>query len=100
MLSFAVDLYKVLNASIPGLLLLSGEIAGRKFSVFPMISYALAAFALSGTAGISAVAFLKISFDFTFQNQYLPLFSSSPIVSDLPESIEPIYLAVQKAFLH
>jgi hypothetical protein len=50
------------NGSIPGLLLLCGEIAGRKFSVFPMISYALAAFALSGTAGISAVASFQISF--------------------------------------
>jgi hypothetical protein len=47
-----------------------------------MISYALAALALSGTARISTVAFLEILGDFAFQNQYLPLYSSSLIVSD------------------
>jgi len=88
------------NGSIPGLLLLFGEIAGRQFSVFPMISYALAALALSGTAGISAVAFLEISVDFTLQNQHLPFFSSFPIVSDSSVSTEPTCLAVVKVFLH
>jgi len=84
MLSFAVDLHKVLNASVPGFLLFFSEVTGRKFSVSTVIGDALAALFLSWAARIGAVAFLKIFVDFTLQDQYLPLFISFLILSESP----------------
>jgi len=100
MLSLAVDLYKVLNASVPGLLLFFSEVAGREFSVSTVISDALAALSFSWTARIGAIAILKISVDFTFQDQCLLLFMSSLIVSDEFSSNDSAYPAFQKTFLY
>jgi len=99
MLSLAVDLYKVLNASVPGLLLFFSEVAGREFSVSTVISDALAALSFSWTARIGAIAILKISVDF-FQDQCLLLFMSSLIVSDEFSSNDFAYPAFQKTFLY
>lgn len=99
MLSLAIDLYKVLNASVPGLLLFFSEVAGREFSVSTVISDALAALSFSWTARIGAIAILKISVDF-FQDQCLLLFMSSLIVSDEFSSNDSAYPAFQKTFLY
>ncbi|CCU85306.1 hypothetical protein PHOSAC3_150306 [Mesotoga infera] len=53
-----------------------------------MISDALAALSFSWTARIGAIAILKISVDFTFQDQYLPLFISFLILSEESSSTD------------
>jgi len=98
--SLGVNSNEIFNASVPGLLLFFSEVAGREFSVSTVISDALAALSFSWTARIGAIAILKISVDFTFQDQCLLLFMSSLIVSDEFSSNVSAYRAFRNSFLY